>query len=51
MSNTKKFRYHVGMTVEVDAYDEADAVEMLNDTFGAGSDCGIEILESYIEEE
>jgi hypothetical protein len=38
-----EYRYTVELTVTVSAYDEDDAEELLNDTFGQGDDCGVKI--------
>ena len=39
----KTFRYLVELEVEVEAFDENDAREALEDAFGLGEDCGVTI--------
>lgn len=46
----RTFRYSVDLVVEVDAFDEIDAEEMVRDAFGLGDQCGIEIVESEVGE-
>lgn len=37
------FEYVVELKVKVEAYDESDARELLEDAFGLGEDCGVTI--------
>jgi len=46
----EKFSYLVELKVEVEAYDEADAREMLEDAFGLGDDCGVTIKSATFDE-
>lgn len=41
----KTFRYQVILTVEVEAFDESDAFEALDDNFGVGEYNGLEVVE------
>lgn len=45
--NSYTFTLH--LEVEVSAYSEEDAVDILNDTFGPGEDCGVTIVKTSIE--
>lgn len=38
-----RYTYTVCLTVEVEAFDEGDAEDILHDNFDPGSDCGVEI--------
>ena len=38
-----KFKYLVELEVEVEAFDDGDARELLEDCFGLGEDCGVTI--------
>lgn len=44
-----KFRYSVNLVVEVEAFDPIDAEEAVRDAFGLGDQCGVEIIESEID--
>lgn len=46
----KTYKYSVNLVVEVEAFDPIDAEEAVRDTFGLGDQCGIEIVESEVEE-
>lgn len=45
-----KYKYSVSLVVEVEAFDPIDAEEAVRDTFGLGDQCGIEIVESEVED-
>lgn len=38
------FKFVVELEVNVDAFEEVDAIEMIRDSFGLGEDCGVEIV-------
>jgi hypothetical protein len=38
-----EFKFVVELEVTVDAFDESDARELLDDAFGLGEDCGVTI--------
>lgn len=38
------------MTVEVEAFDEGDALEAVEDCFGQGEACGLNVLEFEIND-
>ena len=38
-------KYEVRLLVEVDCFDEADALEVVEENFGIGSGLGLEVLE------
>lgn len=40
-----KYKFRVVLDVEVEAYDEADAEDVLRDIFGPGDDCGANVME------
>lgn len=44
--NTYEVEVHI--KVQVEAYDENDAKEIIVDTFGPGEECGVTILTSSI---
>lgn len=46
----EKFLYLVELKVEVEAYDAADALALLEDTFGLGEDCGVTIKSAKFDE-
>jgi hypothetical protein len=41
----KRYVYSVLLQVEVEAFSEADAYEAVEDCFGAGSNCGLNVLD------
>lgn len=45
-----RYRYAVVLQVEVEAYDERDAEDLLKDIFGPGDDCGVTITEFDINQ-
>ena len=45
------YEFTVILTVQVDAFDEADAKDIVLDNFGPGEDCGVEVLEAKITKE
>lgn len=47
---TEKFRFILAVEVEVEAFDEADARDVVYDNFGPGEDCGVEIKALAIQE-
>lgn len=46
----KKFKYEVELAVEVEAWDEADAWEALQDVFSVGDQYGIKVVECEYRE-
>jgi hypothetical protein len=42
------FDFVVKLKVTTDAFTEEDAVEVVQDIFGPGSECGVEVLECTI---
>lgn len=44
-----RYRYTVTLEVEVEAFDSGDAMEMLQDAFGLGENCGTQIVECEYE--
>lgn len=40
------YTFEVCLTVEVEAFTESDAYDMLHDHFDTGSDAGVEILDA-----
>lgn len=47
---TNKFKFLLTVEVVVEAFDEADAKDIINDNFGPGEDCGVEIKTLAIKE-
>ena len=45
-----KYRFILAVEVEVEAFDEADAKDIINDNFGPGEDCGVEIKGLAVKE-
>lgn len=45
-----KFRYSIKMTVEVEAFDDSDAWDAIQDTFGIGEEVGITVLDCEYKE-
>jgi hypothetical protein len=45
-----KFKYEVTLTVEVEAFDESDAWEAIQDNFGIGDATGLTVLTCEWEE-
>lgn len=45
-----KFKYLVELEVEVEAYDQSDARDILEDVFGLGEDCGVTIKTAKFDE-
>jgi hypothetical protein len=43
-----KYLYTIRLEVEVEAYDESDAQEIIEDTFGVGEDGGVDITKLTI---
>lgn len=41
--NTKNFLYSVLLQVEVEAFDEDDAAQAIEDCFGEGATCGLTV--------
>jgi hypothetical protein len=41
--DTRRYIYNVLITVEVEAYDEDDAAEAIEDCFGEGEFCGLSV--------
>lgn len=46
----KTFTYRVIQTVEVEAFDESDAWDMLQDAFGIGENCGTNVVDCEYKE-
>lgn len=44
----KTYRYSVDLVVEVEAFDQFDAEDMIRDALGLGDVCGLEIVESEV---
>ena len=44
------FEYEVVLKVKVEAYDESDAKDLLEDAFGLGEDCGVTIESATFNE-
>ena len=44
------FEFVVTMKVRVPAYDANDAKEAIQDTFGPGSECGLEVLSLTVKQ-
>jgi hypothetical protein len=40
---TKRFIYQVMLTLEIEAFDEDDAAKAIEDCFGEGDFCGVEV--------
>lgn len=40
-----KYKYEVRLTVEVEAFDESDAWEAVQDAFGLGENCGTTVVD------
>lgn len=40
-----KHRFVVEMIVEVEAFDESDAFDVIQDVFGTGDFCGVDVVE------
>ena len=43
------YEFTIAAKVRVEAYSEADAKEIIQDTFGPGEECGVEITELRIK--
>ena len=43
------YRFALSVQVEVEAYSEEDARDMVQDVFGPGNDCGVEVKSLSIE--
>jgi hypothetical protein len=46
----EKFVYKVKLTVEVEAFDESDAWDAVQDAFGTGEELGVNVLTCEYEE-
>ena len=46
----KTFRYKVSMVIEVEAFDESDAWDAVQDAFGVGEQTGVNVLECQYKE-
>lgn len=44
------YRFVLAVEVEVEAFDEDDAKDLINDNFGPGDDCGVTIKGLAIKE-
>lgn len=45
-----KYLLHVTLEVEVEAYDLNDAIDAVQDAFGEGSTCGVDINKFKVDE-
>lgn len=45
-----KYRFILAVEVEVEAFDENDAKDIIHDNFGPGEDCGVEIKALAVKE-
>ena len=43
------YEFEITVKVKVEAFSEGDARELVEDTFGPGDDCGVEILDCTIK--
>lgn len=43
------YEFDVRLRVSVDAFSEGDAKELVEDVFGPGSDCGVEVTDFNIK--
>ena len=43
------YEFEVTLRVKVDAFDRGDAKELVEDVFGPGSDCGVEVIDFNIK--
>lgn len=43
------YEFEVTVTVKVDAFSEGDAKELVEDVFGPGNDCGVEVVDFNIK--
>jgi hypothetical protein len=46
----KRYQFVLAVVVEVEAFSEADAREIVMDTFGPGEDCGVEVKNLAIQD-
>lgn len=44
------YRFTLSVDVEVNAFSHEDAVDLINDVFGPGDDCGVEVTKIDIED-
>ena len=45
-----KYTYRVSLTVEVEAFDESDAWDAVQETYGVGQEMGITVLDCEYKE-
>ena len=45
-----KYKYKITMTVEVEAFDESDAWDMLQDVYAVGENCGTNVTDCEYKE-
>jgi len=45
-----KYKYEIKLTVEVDAFDESDAWDAVQDTYGVGGDSGLTVTDCEYRE-
>ena len=43
------YEFTIRLKVRVDAYSEQDAEEAINDVFGVGTDCGLEVVHMDVQ--
>lgn len=44
------YKYNVVLQVEVKAFSDEDAKDLILDVFGPGNDCGVEVTKLSVEE-
>jgi hypothetical protein len=45
-----KYKFILAIEVEVEAFDEHDARDIVDDTFGPGEDCGVTVTALAVKE-
>ena len=46
----EKFLYEVVLQVQVEAFDESDAFDAIQDAFGVGEELGVDVVEAEYKE-
>ena len=44
------YKFNLSVEVEVDAFSHEDALDLINDVFGPGDDCGVEVMKIDIKD-
>jgi len=44
------YRFTLSVDVEVEAFSHEDAIDLINDVFGPGDDCGVEVTKIEIKD-